>query len=188
MFKSKTLPTVILAAVLAPAASAQGVPDLAGNDWSWSNVEKLRLPLEFLAGPGAGLGIVPEGENTHAICESSGSMTLVQAGAMFEGVAMKETNACETTGGQMFQQPGEVFAIANGRINGNSAHFSFQSPTVKPCPHQVVITDVDNGRVTGLSGTGRCILPGHPQSESPFVQDPPPGGTSKTLNWEASRP
>lgn len=188
MSQWKVLLALMLGLVLVSTVAAQGVPDLDGNDWSWSNVEKLRLPREFLEGVGAGLGINPEGENTHALCESSGSMTLLQAGATFEGQALKESNVCETTGGQMFQQPGVAFQIANGRINGNSAHFSFHSPTVKPCPHQVVITDIDNGRVTGLSGTGRCILPGHPQSESPFVQDPPPGGTSKTLNWEASRP
>lgn len=188
MFNSKIFPAVILAAVLAPAASAQSVPDLDGADWSWSNVEKLRMPREFLEGVGAGLGIVPEGQNTHAICESSGSMTLVQSGAIFEGMATKESNICETTGGQMFQQPGVNFFIENGRINGDSAHFSFHSPTVKPCPHQVVITDVANGQVTGMSGTGRCILPGHPQWQGPFVVDPPPGGTSKTLNWEATRP
>lgn len=188
MYISKIFSAVFLAVVLAPAASAQPVPDLDGGDWSWSSVEKIRMPREFLEGVGAGLGIAPEGENTHAICEKSGSMTLVQSGVIFEGVATKESNACETTGGQIFQQPGVTFAIENGRINGNGAHFSFHSPTVKPCPHQVVITDVANGRATGMSGTGRCFLPGHPQWEGPFDVDPPPGGTSKTLNWEASRP
>lgn len=39
-----------------------------------------------------------------------------------------------------------------------------------------------------LSGMGRCMLLGHPQSESPLSMDPPPGGTSKTLSWEAVRP
>jgi hypothetical protein len=178
--------TVLLMAAF-PAA-AQSVPDLDGGDWSWSSVERLRLPEDFVLAMGPLLGIVPEGENTHALCESAGSMTLVQTGTTFEGTAVKEFNSCETTGGQIFQQPSVNFFVVDGRIRGNSVYFSFESATVKPCPHQVVITETDGDSVVGLSGTGRCILPGHPQSESPVSLDPPPGGTSKTLNWEASRP
>ncbi|HSJ63577.1 MAG TPA: hypothetical protein VK922_06660 [Gemmatimonadaceae bacterium] len=50
-----------------------------------------------------------------------------------------------------------------------------------------VITDESGGVATGFSGTGRCVLPGHPQSESIVPADPPPGGTSKTLRFDAWR-
>ncbi len=155
-----------------------------GGVWNWSNEEMLRFP-PFVA---AMLGIAPEGRNTHARCESAGTMTLVQTGATFQGIATKTFNACETKGGQPFQQPGVNFVIADGRVTGGSVRFTFSSFFVTPCPHHAVISAVKNGVAAGLSGTGRCILPGHPRSESPVVEDPPPGGTSKTLSWEATRP
>lgn len=175
--------------IQAPAskAAAQSGPDLGGA-WNWSNVEALRMPRWFVEAFGPVLGITPEGENTHARCESAGTMTLVQAGAEFEGSAIKTFNACETAGGQMFQQPGVAFDVAAGRIGGKSIHFSFHTVMVKPCPHRAVISAVQQDVAVALRGTGRCVLPGHPQSESPQVLDPPPGGTSKTLLWQAWRP
>lgn len=189
MSKWNLLLALMLGSVLALPAAAQSVPDVSGDDWNWSNVETLRLPREFLEGVGAGLGVTPEGENTFATCESSGSMELAQSGATFWGTASRTFNLCETQGGQFFQQPQTALFIVDGVITGNGARFSHESPTVHPCPHHVVLTAIDNdGRVTTMSGTGRCILPGHPQSSSPAALPPPPGGTSKVLNWEASRP
>jgi hypothetical protein len=171
----------------ASRVTAQSAPDLNGA-WNWSNVEVLRMPRWFVEAFGPVLGITPEGENTHARCESMGTLTLAQAGAEFEGTATRTFNACETTGGQAFQQPGVAFDIADGRIGGHSIHFSFHTAMVRPCPHRAVISDVQGGVAAALSGTGRCILPGHPQSGSPAIVDPPPGGTSTTLSWEAWRP
>lgn len=167
-------------------AAPQSAPDLSG-DWNWRNVEALRMPRWFVEAFAPVLGITAEGENTHARCESMGTMTLAQAGAHFEGTATKASNACETTGGQTFQQPGMMFDIAGGRISGKSVRFSFHTPMVRPCPHHAVISQVQGGVAAALRGTGRCILPGHPQSGS-MVLDPPPGGTSTTLRWEAWRP
>jgi len=165
------------------AAHAQGTPDLSGS-WTWSNLETLTMP-PFLA---SNLGIVPEGPNTHARCESAGEMTLVQVGASFSGTAFKTFNECKTHGGQTFQQPqaSAPLTISNGSIQGRNVKFSWSSPTVSPCPHNAVITGYDGSLAVALSGTGHCILPGHPQSESPIVMDPP-AGTTKTLSWTAAR-
>lgn len=172
------------AAAPASAQATAASPVDVGGAWNWSNEEMLRFP-PFVA---AMLGIAPEGRNTHARCESAGTMTLVQTGATFQGIATKTFNACETKGGQPFQQPGANFVIADGRVAGGSVRFSFSSFFVTPCPHHAVISEVESGVAAALSGTGRCILPGHPRSESPVAEDPPPGGTSKTLSWEATRP
>lgn len=163
--------------------------DISG-EWNWRNEEILSFP-PFIA---AMLGVVPEGpegHNTRARCESAGTMTLVQSGDTFTGTATKTFNDCETKGGQSFNQPGAFLLISDGRITGRSLQFSFTgSVTVTPCPHHAVVSAVDNGVAVALSGTGRCILPDHPQSESPFQQDPQTdkGGLSKTLSWEAVRP
>lgn len=154
-----------------------------GGDWTWSNVEVLRMPPFVVAM----LGIGPEGPNTHARCESAGTMILVQAGTEFSGSATRTFNACETKGGQPFQQPGVDFAVTDGRISGTSARFSFSSPFVTPCPHRAVISVGQGGVALALSGTGRCVLPGHPKSGSPMSLDPPPGGTSTTTSWSAVR-
>lgn len=170
-----------------PVSSAESPPDLSGA-WNWSTVELLRMPRWFVQAMGPVLNIVPEGSNTHARCESAGSMTLVQAGSGFEGTALRTSNACETTGGQVFSQPSGTLAVADGRITGRSIRFSFHSATVLPCPHHAVISGVEGGVAAALYGSGRCRLPGHPQSESPVVMEPPPGGTSTTVTWQASRP
>ena len=166
----------------ASAVQPGSPPDLSGA-WNWSNVEVLRMPT-FVA---MMVGIKPEGLNTQARCESAGTMTLVQTGASFSGSAARTFNACETKGGQTFQQPGTAFQVSNGRITGSSIRFSFDSPPVTPCPHQAVISAVEGGIAGALIGTGRCIVPGHPQSDSPLQLDPPPGG-SKTIEWTATRP
>ncbi len=158
-------------------------PDVSGA-WTWNNVESIRMPTHIAVM----VGINPEGPNTLARCESAGSMTLLQAGSSFEGIAHKTSNSCVTKGGQTFQQPGTVFSVVDGQVRGQQLRFSFESFLVRPCPHRAVIRDVVGGLAVALDGTGRCILPGHPQSESPLTPDPPPGGTSVTLNWEAERP
>lgn len=168
----------------ADTTAVRGSPPDLGGAWDWNSVESLRMP-RFVA---ALVGVEPEGENTHARCESAGTMTIVQTGSRFSGSAARTSNTCVTTGGQAFQQPGVMFQVADGRIRGGSAHFSFESPTVAPCPHTVTITSDSQGVARSLSGTGHCVLPGHPQSESPIALDPPPGGTSVTLRWDAVRP
>lgn len=153
-----------------------------GGTWAWSNLERLRIP-PFLTPM---LGIVPEGDNTHATCRSTGTMSIVPTTAGFEGVASRTTNDCVTNGGQEFAQPSAVLFVRDGRTDGRRVEFSFESPTVKPCPHTAVAR-VEGGVVVSLRGTGHCLLPGHPQSESPIQLPPPPGGTSTTVRWEAER-
>ncbi len=168
---------------LSQHGSAASLVDVSGA-WTWTSVEVLRMPTHVAAM----VGIDPEGPNTHARCESAGSMTLAQTGAAFEGTATREANACLTRGGQSFQQPGVALWVSDGRITGGSVRFSFATATVTPCPHQAVISSEEGGLATALRGRGRCVIPGHPLSESPIVLDPPPGGTSTTLVWEAARP
>lgn len=158
-------------------------PDVSGA-WNWTSIESIRMPTHVAAM----VGVNPEGPNTLARCQSAGSMTLLQTGSSFEGTALKTSNSCVTKGGQTFQQPGTVFSIVDGQVLGQQLRFSFESFLVRPCPHRAVIGDVVGGLAGSLDGTGRCILPGHPQSESPIAADPPPGGTSVTLSWEAVRP
>lgn len=167
----------------ASPTGVQAVADLGGQ-WEWSSVEALRFPQWFAPI----LGIIAEGENTHARCQSAGTMTLAQTGATFQGTAIKTFNSCETSGGQVFVQPEINRTVEAGRISGHSIHFSFNSATVRPCPHQAVISELEGGLATALDGGGRCNLPGHPQSESPIAIDPPPGGTATTLSWRAWRP
>jgi hypothetical protein len=166
-------------------ATASAVPNLGGDDdpWNWSNVEILAIS-EAVA---ILLNIPPEGALTHATCTSSGTMNLTQTGATFDGDAIRTANSCTTKGGWPFFQPGTGFTISEGRITGGSASFSFSSPFVSPCPHHVVIS-TQAGRAVALSGTGHCILPGHPQSDvqAPFPTEPP-RGLSKTVEWKAWR-
>lgn len=177
-------PTLTVGEAAAEAsASATAASASVAGEWTWSNVEALSIPA-FLA---AALGISPEGRNTHARCESTGTMSLVQTGSTFHGTANRTTNDCLTKGGQSFNQPGAAFVVEEGRIIGRTVHFELNGPLVMPCPHHAVISEAESGVATALSGTGRCVLPGHPQSESPLFLDPPPGGNSKTLSWEAVR-
>lgn len=167
----------------AVTASSAGPPADVSGEWTWSSVERLKMP-PFVA---IAVGVVPEGKNTHARCESAGTLELTQSGSTFAGTAEKQFNACMTRGGQgPFQQPQSDFFVEDGRITGSSAHFSFASATVRPCPHTAVITEVSGGVALELSGTGTCFLPNHPQSESPNDL-PPPAATTKTLSWEAHR-
>jgi hypothetical protein len=127
-------------------------------------------------------GVVPEGPITHILCETTGTMELRQDGDTFDGTAQGTTSACETRGGQSFSSgEGAEIEILNGAINGRSVTFDWLEDRTVLCPYKLAIAaDADR-----MSGTGRCIVPGHPKS--PVPMDPPPGGTSKTLRFEATR-
>lgn len=160
------------------------VPDLGGA-WSWSNVEQLTLPA-FVAEM---FGIPVEGPITHVRCEGSGTMTLNQVGTSFDGVIVRTDTICRTKGGFEFEpSPGlspPASDVVDGTIRGRSIHFmTVAGPLFSP--HHGTIAAVENGLATELRATGRTIVPGHPQSPVPV--DPPPGGTSKTILWEAVRP
>ena len=179
---------VLSLTALAPAAAVRSatVMDVSGV-WEWSDVSRLTLPrsVAILS------GIEPEGPITHARCEAHGSMTLSQAGSTFSGVASAMSQRCVTHGGQVFSSPdaGLPKAVAGGEINGMGLRFSFANSLITPCPHQAVVSEVQNGVASALSGGGRCFVPGDPQYAGPLP--PPPageGGTSKTLSWEALRP
>ena len=148
--------------------------DLEGS-WSWTRVEQLKMP-EFIA---VSVGIVPEGKNTHARCEASGTLEITQSGSEFEGVALRASDSCETTGGQAFDRGPTTHFVEDGQIVGQSARFSLESVTVKPCPHNVVIAEVTGSVAQELRGTGHCVFPGHPQSTSP-IDAPPPAGSSNS--------
>lgn len=173
------------AAALSLQGAGGSVVDVSG-DWNWSDVSHLTLPV-FVAEL---TGIEPEGPITHARCEAAGTMTLTQTGTSFGGVAMTNFQQCVTLGGQVFSSPdaGLPKAVGDGRIRGASVRFSFSNVVVTPCPYHAVISGVQDGVARALRGGGRCVVPGHPQSESPVMLDPPPGGTSKTLRWVAVRP
>lgn len=177
------------AAVVKPAAllvAPRGVtaPNINGL-WNARGVVQLTVPpwVAQLV-----LGIVPEGPVTHIRCESSGTMELTQLGESFSGIQYRDPNVCETRGGQRYEEPKGMVPVLEGRIEGRSLGFELEDPPLT-CPQRGVITQIEDGTATRLSGTARCIVPGHPQSDAPppFDIDPPPGGTSKTLTWEAWR-
>lgn len=156
-------------------ASVTGSPADVSGSWSWTRVEKLKMP-EFVA---LSVGVVPEGKNTHARCEAAGTLAIMQSGSEFEGVALRTSDSCETNGGQAFDRGPTTHFVEGGHIVGNSARFSLESFTVKPCPHNVVIAEVAGGVAQELRGTGHCVFPGHPQSTSP-IDAPPPAGSSNS--------
>jgi hypothetical protein len=160
---------------------AAGPVDISG-EWSLSRVLQVTAPdwVAVLI-----FGIEPDGPVTVFRCESVGSMTLSQAGSEFTGTAAWASNACETRGGQVFSAGFPPITI-DGQISGRSLRFDWIEPGGLVCPQHGRIGDLANGVAVALSGTGRCIVPGHPLSPVPL--DPPPGGTSKTLVWEAVRP
>ena len=175
----------------APVAALHGAVDVSG-DWSWRRVEQLRMPRWFVedvlsAIPGNELSA--EGPNTIARCVGEGSMTLTQDGSEFEGALSRASGYCETRGGQRFQGPGAAFGLQlfDGRIHGLSLSYSVGNPNVTPCPQHAVVSGIEGGVATAFAGSGRCVIPGHPHSESVVPLDPPPGGTSVTLSFEAWR-
>lgn len=159
--------------------SVTGPPADVSGSWSWTRVEQLKMP-EFVA---LSVGVVPEGKNTHARCQAAGTLEMTQAGSEFEGVALRTSDSCETNGGQAFDRGPTTHFVVDGQIVGRSAQFSLESFTVKPCPHNAVIAEVSDGVAQELRGTGHCVFPGHPRSESPIVVPPPAGSSnSNTLS------
>lgn len=168
-------------AVLVFSQSAGAPADISG-DWNLSRVHQVTAPdwvAEFI------FGIEPEGPVTVFRCVSSGNMTLSQTDGAFTGTAAWASNECETKGGQVFSAGFPPITI-DGRITGRSLRFEWTEAGMLVCPQHGVIADSDNGVAGRLRGTGRCIIPGHPLSPVPL--EPPPAGTSKTLEWEAVRP
>jgi hypothetical protein len=182
-----TGPSALPASAHTPAAATVvrlGSPPVLGGHWSWSRVEHVRMPYEL-----AGMipGVEPEGPMTHVRCNGSGTMALDQTGATFRGTATQTENLCATSGGQRFTPPGsDAPIIVDGRISGASIRFSFANAFLTPCPHAGTIAAVVDGRAQELEASGRCIVPGHPQSASPLPGEPPFSG-AKTLQWHAVR-
>jgi hypothetical protein len=180
-----TAPSALQPGMITSVTTLQygSTPTLTG-EWSWSRVENVRMPYEL-----ADMipNVDPEGPMTQARCEGSGTMMLTQTGTTFSGTAAQSLNQCVTQGGQQFTPPGsDLLIMVDGRIRGASIQFSFANAFLTPCPHAGVISVVEDGLAQTLTATGRCFVPGHPQSESPIPADPPLSG-SKTLNWEAVR-
>jgi hypothetical protein len=116
-------------------------------------------------------------------------MELSQTGATFSGSATRNTSRCETGDGRVLELPTATFPntlpVANGLITGRAVHFLFGTVAGLGCPHNGAIQDVVEGAATELRSTGRCIIPGHPQS--PVPRDPPPAGTSHNMGMVATR-
>jgi hypothetical protein len=167
-----------------PAFSqSSGAPVDVSGTWATAG-ELLLIVPEWVAE--LILGIDPEGPRTHIRCTFSGTLELVQNGDTFTGTEMQDPNQCVTRGGQVFQEPGGPVSYVDGRVRGRSVSFAIDDFPVF-CPQQLVISGVENGVANRMSGTGRCIVPGHPQS--PHLDlPPPPAGVSKVLNSEYWRP
>ena len=167
------------------AVESSSVPDVSGS-WNWSGAGHLTVPSADVQRL---LGIQPEGPITHLRCESTGTMELSQAGAIFNGSATRSTSRCETGGGHVFALPTTTFpntlAVVDGQITGRAVHFLLGAVAGLGCPHNGAIQDVEEGAATVLRATGRCIIPGHPQS--PVPRDPPPAGTSHDTSFVATR-
>ncbi len=174
------------------AAAVAGVAVDVSGDWDWRQVERLRMPRWFVEGPLNALpqnDVVAEGPNTQATCTSEGELALTQTGASFHGSITRTHAQCETRGGQLFQGPGVGLPLQlfDGEIQGLNVAFSIGNLEVTPCPHHAVVSESSDGVALALSGGGRCVIPGHPLSGSVIPLDPPPGGTSTTLSFEAWR-
>ena len=161
-------------------------PDVSGS-WNWSGAGHLTVPASEVQRL---LGIEPEGPITHLRCEAAGTMELSQIGARFTGSATRHTSRCETDSGRALELPTSTFPnvlpVADGLITGRAIHFLFGAVAGVGCPHNGAIQDIDESGATELRASGRCIIPGHPQS--PVPRDPPPGGTSHDTSLVATRP
>jgi hypothetical protein len=129
-------------------------------------------------------GVAPEGPRTILNCESGGVLTINQTGDTFTGSAT-QSSLCETKGGVQVVPPPfpPALDVIDGRINGRHISFTFGAGPV-PCPYTASVR-VTGGSATALVGTGRCIVPGHPQS--PLPVPPPPLAPTKTIEWVATR-
>jgi hypothetical protein len=172
---------------MGPSAIVTGSgPDMSGS-WNWSAAGHLTVPASEVERL---LGILPEGPITHVRCEGTGTMELSQTGLTFSGLATLTSRRCETGGGRVLELPTATFpntqAVADGLITGRAVHFLLGAVAGLGCPHNGAIQDVVEGTATELRATGRCIIPGHPQS--PVPRDPPPAGTSHDTSFVATRP
>lgn len=169
-----------------PSAVTGSIPDVSGS-WNWSATGHLTVPAPEVQRL---LGIQPEGPITHLRCEATGTMELSQAGASFSGSVSRDSSRCETGGGRVLALPTatfpDTFLVADGLITGRAMHFLLSAVAGLGCPHNGAIQDVAEGVATGLRASGRCIIPGHPQSPAP--RDPPPAGTSHNTSFVATRP
>ncbi|HSJ30535.1 MAG TPA: hypothetical protein VK933_03815, partial [Longimicrobiales bacterium] len=164
------------------AHGADAAIDVSG-EWLWSDRERLILP-EWAAT--LVFGIQPEGPRTSAICEGSGTMTLVQEGAVVSGEWVRTSQQCVTRGGQVFDSaPFLPAPLVNGEVRGRNLVIQFGGGNAVDCTFRASIT-VNGQAATALSGGGTCIVPGHPKSNVPL--DPPPGGVDKILSFSAVRP
>ena len=181
-FEASANPTAPSASL---AVAASSVPDVSGA-WVWAAAGQLTVPASLVQRL---FGIEPEGPITHLRCESSGTMQLSQTGATFTGSATRTAVTCETGRGHVFEPPAMAFPnslpVADGVITGRAIHFLIGSVAGLGCPHNGAITSLDSGTATTLRASGRCILPGHPQSPAPV--DPPPSGTSHDTSFVATR-
>jgi hypothetical protein len=166
-------PDAVRVQMTAATASVDG-------DWNFSRVVQITAPdwvaIQIF-------GVPPEGEITHIRCESTGTLVLDQDG--FQVTGFGEFTATCTTGNGVVFPGGADIAIVDGRIRGRALRFTLVEDGMLACPYSGVIVEDEAGTATRLRGTGRCVVPGHPQSPVPL--DPPPAGTSKTLIWEAWR-
>ena len=171
---------------LTAAGSSAGAPGagstagLAGT-WNWSETVVLHLPEGFLPL----FGIASEGPMTMATCHDFGTLVITQSGAAFSGTAT-QTAVCETRGGQVFVPPvfPPAFEVSDGQFTGRSFRMLFPGGEV-PCPYNGLVAAEAGGVATELRGTGRCLVPGHPQNP---LGVPPPGSPTKTVTWQATRP
>lgn len=167
------------------AVATSSVPDVSGA-WAWAAAGRLTVPASVVQRL---FEIEPEGPITHLRCESSGTMQLSQTGASFSGSATRTAVTCETGRGHVFEPAVMAFPnslpVADGVITGRAIHFLIGSVGGLGCPHNGAITRLDGGKATTLTASGRCILPGHPQSPAPV--DPPPLGTSHDTSFVATR-
>jgi hypothetical protein len=162
-----------------------GQPVDVSGEWAYEGVLLLIVP-DWVA---VLLGIDPEGPRTHIRCDFSGIMELDQNGGTFTGTDHQDPNECETRGGQVFQDGGGPVDIVDGRIRGRSISFAIDDFPVF-CPQRGTISEVQNGSANRMRLSGRCLVPGHPQSPYSAILDlpPPPAGISTGLGtWEAWR-
>ncbi|HSM34783.1 MAG TPA: hypothetical protein VK837_00170 [Longimicrobiales bacterium] len=162
-----------------PAFAKPAPVDISG-DWNWNERSRFILSVEAAAI----FGVTPEGPNTVLDCESGGTLTLDQNGATFTGFAT-QSSSCETKGGVAVVPPvlPPALDVVDGQIMGRRISFVFGAGPI-PCPYTASMTTV-GGVATSLSGTGRCIGPGHPQSVLPVP--PPPLAPGSTIEWNAWR-
>jgi hypothetical protein len=125
-------------------------------------------------------GVQPEGSVTRLRCEDTGTLVLNPDGAAtFTGSATKQAGSCTTAGGQTSISGFPDILVVDGIVRGQSVRFTWLEDGFLVCPYHAVVSG------DAMNGTGRCVVPGHPQS--PVPADPPPAGTSKTVSFRATR-